>query len=581
MFHEQNYKAKIFLLILYFLSITGMELFVFQKQTNASTNLFMLWLSIIIAFLTILSGIMLKLKWSVSFVQILIITFILNIIFIPRTGLFGTDANFDYNLINLIDKFGWNAHLDSLAPWPMIHLFIDITSKIIGISLLDGSRYLPSITSTLVLFFLFCLNKRINKNYLVPIISLFLFSTIIYRPFFQSTPLRENFGYFFIFAGLYCQLVGLEVKDARFKFLSIFFGLVLIISHHLSTFIYLVYLISLTLSQNLYNIVKKYNYFSERYSQNMSYLLLILVSTLSYWIIVNIFIFNKLVISLINFLSFGEISTKSSILYIYPRLIDIEPLIFKNSPRVTFILTLLLIIIYVYQNYNTLNQYDFSIFIFVFITGIEWLFLTFNIIDIDVYPERIQLFSWTFLLIFLSKILYEYIGLRGVISGKKIIAFLFIISFAIMNFTQVYPFQYDPGVQPPYEYGMVREFHLPQEYLSIAWFNTYTNQTIDDGLIQTDRNLQDLLPNIERDKLVTKEEFFRSNSSLELDNTHWAIIRMEMFKRIIGTSTDNAKIKEPLNLSENTYGMINEKMTKVYTNREVDIYSKPFIRFIG
>ena len=35
--------------------------------------------------------------------------------FVPRYGLFGADANYDYNLIKLIDEFGWDIHMDVLA----------------------------------------------------------------------------------------------------------------------------------------------------------------------------------------------------------------------------------------------------------------------------------------------------------------------------------------------------------------------------------------------------------------------------------------------------------------------------------
>ena len=97
---------------------------------------------------------------------------------------------------------------------------------------------------------------------------------------------------------------------------------------------------------------------------------------------------------------------------------------------------------------------------------------------------------------------------------------------------------------------------------------------INKEFIQTDRSVANLLIDIKGDRTVTKEDFFRQNSSFKPYYTDWAIIRMEMFKRIIGTP--DSKIQKPLNLSKNTYNMINQKMIKVYANEEVDIYSKPF-----
>ena len=578
MFRGKKYQETVILLVIFFLSITGLELFILQKQTYINTNFFMLWISIVVAFITIFLSIILKVNWSISFSMILITSFFLSIMFVPAYGLFGSDANYDYHLIKLIDEFGWSPRMDDLAPWPMIHLFIDITSKIINVSLLDSSRWLPSITSTIVFFFLFCLSKRMNKNYSASIMYIFLFSTIIYYFFFHSMPLRENFGYLFLFAALYCQSVALEVKDARFKFLSIFLGLVLIISHHFSAFIYLVYLISLTIGQNLFSIIKNFNYFSERYSRNLGYSLLILVSILYYWLLVNRFAFYAIIDSANSFLNLGE-KTKIGSYFssIYPPLVDLQPFLLRQSSRATFIITILLIIIYIYKNYNKLTQYDISIFIFTIFLGIVFILSNYGFIEMDVYPERVQLFSWAFLLILLSKILIEFIDLPGIFNKRKLISILFIISFITMNYTGVYSFQYDPGIRIPYDYGQIREFHLETEYIAPSWFNMYANQNINNGLIQTDRAMSDLLIYIKSDRKVTEEEFFRQNNSFMFNDTDWAIIRMEMFKRIISTEIDNDKIKKPLNMTISAYNIINQKMAKIYTNREVDIYNKSAI----
>ena len=64
MFRGQKYEETVALMVIFFLSITGLEIFILQKHTNINTNFFMLWLSIGIAFYLHISWYNIKIKMA-------------------------------------------------------------------------------------------------------------------------------------------------------------------------------------------------------------------------------------------------------------------------------------------------------------------------------------------------------------------------------------------------------------------------------------------------------------------------------------------------------------------------------------
>lgn len=567
------YKKPIFKVcsILYVVLIFQIAKYILQKQANIYGNNYILWFSICLIFIIILAEILLNYNTSIILTEIIAFSFLLHALFIPVTGLFGSDAQYDFHLIKLINNYGWSLQLDSpLTAWPAHHIFINIYSEIVGISLLDAARFVPSTISVIVLLFLFGLTRQIYKQDCVALLCVSLFSTLYYFIFFHSFPIRETFAFVILFLTLYLYVIGKERNNSIMIFLAIVNIFVLIISHHFTVFMYLLFLIVfMIVNQISKNNQTIFSEMSSKYADS-NYVLLMIIAALTYWSFVSVYVFKKIVISFQNILAFGDetIIPLFTAMLIYPPLINIRTQMYLYSRAITFLMVILILFSIIYSilsNEKKFNIYEGSILVYIGIIFAIWLATTYGLVEASIYPERFELFAWAFLLIILSPMVYNFLINKKL--HRKIIAIIFIISFIAMNFSHIPPYFYDISKQPPYENGRARITYLPQEYLASDWFKG-------DGLIQSDRTTEDLFINGLNGKIKTDPELFNGNLS-RIDGNDWLIIRKEMFKRILGTREDNELIKKPLNLSIANYELINRKesIMKIYSNDEVEIYS--------
>ena len=536
------------------LFIFQIVIYIILKQTNRNGNNYMLWFSVIAIILIILLQIFLNHNIYIILVEIITLSFLLHILFIPIIGLEGSDAQYDFHLTKLIAMNGWSLKLNSsLAPWPAIHLFMNISSEITGFSLLEASRYFPSAISVIVLFFMFCLSKHIYKQNNVALIYTLLFSFIFQFIYFHSHPIRESFAFVILFAALYSYIRANEQNNFGMSVLAVFFGLFLLISHHFTLAMYIFFLIIFI----LYSVLKKTRV-------KYTYPTMIIIASISYWIFVSYFVFRMFVTSF-DFISFGEVKTAFPEYLIYPSLNNILTRIHLYSKGLTFLTGTSIIAHSIILERRKLKNIEYPIVIYSFFILIVFVLITFGVGKKINSPERFELFAWAFGLIFFSQILIH----NFTISKKlyiKIVSFLFLISFITMNISINRPDLYDPSIQPPYENGGIRTNFLSQEYSAVTWFKG-------DGLIQSDRVIEDLLIHDIKGQIRTDPDIFNGNLS-KIKNNNYLIIRKEMYNRIIGTRNDNHLINKPLNISIDFYNLINEdkNIRKIYSNREVEIY---------
>jgi len=141
----------------------------------------------------------------------------------------------------------------------------------------------------------------------------------------------------------------------------------------------------------------------------------------------------------------------------------------------------------------------------------------------------------------------------------------------MMNFSQIRLDTYDPLKQPHYENGETRLSFLPQEYSIVKWFKEKVTRA---RIIQGDRKVEDILIHDIEGEVIADPELFNGNL-LKIRNNNWLVIRKEMFNRIIGPRNRRYAIESPLNISIETYNLINDNknIDKVYSNYIVDIYS--------
>ncbi len=554
----------------YILFILPVINYIILKQSNISGNDYVLGFFVICAILLILLEIYLKLNVNIILLETLFLSFVIHLLFVPQYGLLGPDAQYDFNLMKLIHTYGWSLGLSStLAPWPAEHIFLNICSEITGVSLFNSARYMPSLVSTTVLLFYFCLVKRIYKEQYTALYGTILLSIISYFVFFHSIPVRESFAFVLFVASIDSYIRAINESNVRNISIAIFFVSVLIISHHFTMFIYDLFIFSFIITTLIFktNILKsKLDNSKTKFNYRHTYLLLVLVASLSYWVFISIRMFSAIIFSIHNIIALGDASTvvffsKS----VYLPINNIRVHIYNYSKILVFLITIYLII-KEYKNKKRLNIYECCIFILLSIIFLEWIVIIFHLVDMPIFAERFELFAWIFLLIILSPIIYKSFSINGSLDSK-ITSLLFILFFITMNVSQISPNLYNPSIKPEYNSGYVRSNYLQQEYSAVDWFKG-------EGIVQSDASIEDLLIHNLNGKIRTDPNLFEGNLST-ITNYNWVIIRKEMFNRIIEARKGEYTLKKPLKLTTKTFNLItNNKNTYcIYSNGEVDIFS--------
>jgi hypothetical protein len=566
----KNIKIKsINLYMIYIFLILQVLDYILLKQTNGYGNNYLLLFSILFIIFLILLQINLKLNQYLIFAEILILSLFLHFLFVPVVGLFGSDAEIEFNLVKLINEYGWSLKLHTpITPWPAQHLLINIYSEIAGLSLLTSTRYLPSLVSTSSLFFIFCLSKIIYKQSYVALYNTLLFSILSFFVFFYSLPVRECFAFLIFSAAIFSYLKSLDKKDYRISFISVFLGLFLTICHHFTLLLFVLFVFTFWIHSHIFGSYRFRSLFSTPIVKfnnlSVNYAILILCGAISYWIFVSSTVLKRLIISIKEFTQFGNVNYINSA-SIYPPLIDIRTQMFLYSKILVFLIVLLILIYAIRIDRRKLNIYEGSIFLFIFVIFLEWFFTLFGFLKMNIYPERFELFAWAFLLIPLSHELFTNFTAKKK-PFIKFMSILFVIFFVSMNMTQYPVAFYDPSIKPDYDNGYVRFYHLPEEYSAIKWFNG-------EGNVLADRIVEDILSSKLNGFVYTDFEFYKGNMSSK--NYNWLILRKEMFETILKTQSDKYSLKEPMHISFNTYSLINNNssLNKLYSNNEVEVFS--------
>lgn len=561
--HVYNENMKINLDLCYIIIVLQIISYIFLKQNYMYGNIYILWSSVIICFLVIFLQIRYEHSVPSIMIKVIIISLLLHALFIPQIGLLGSDSMLDFQLIEQIAKLGsWSPHLGSLlAPWPIIHIFIDISSSILGVSLLEGSRFIPSLVSVTTLLFIYSLSNHLYGNKYFALCCSTMFSILINFSFFHSLPVRETIGMPILSAALYCHIAGRQNSNINLILISILFGLLLVLCHHFTTLVYIIILFSVYFFNkvwiSLVPIVS--NIASNKFK--IYYFLSIFVGSVYYWNYVSMYIFKDFVFFFTSL--GGESQNVPPNIQIFPALLNLQTIIFSNSRRIAFVAIVVLLSLRILN--KALTKIEFAFLSCSFFLFIVWILSNMGLIKLPIYPERLETFAWFLLLIVLSKFTTENFSAKSSFIYR--ISFLiFLISFLAMNVTAIQPFVYDPSAQPPYETGASRIAHLQQEYSAVNWFEG-------EGVVQGDRTLEDLLVRHNNTKVRTDFGLFSGDLS-RVRYSNWIIIRMEMFKRIIGARPDQPYMRAPLNMSNKYYNDINGHpyLEKIYVNGEVDIY---------
>jgi hypothetical protein len=527
--------------------------------------------------------------------EIFFMTLALHLVFIVpiSTGLIGRDVHYDYYATKTIMDSGWPipenisilTRTRRYSEWPMLHMFAGMVSTIMGADLFIVAKWLPSVYSSFAIIFVYLLAKTIYDNERSALLAAFGVSAILWYIYFHSKFLREGFAFVLFFAVLYTCVKAFKKRNIIFQFLGILLALALIFSHHLTSFMLLLFLCVWVVFYrfSLWRLLKiwPFNVFRTRPAIKLStiklsltFLAFIFISTISHWIFVGEWVINVLTllvneIGVYNYLDFEYIVYKLNPqnLFIYRRTLG------SDSPRVTI------------ASYgNLLLAVTFGILIlseivrskdhknvpqnFYFLTWAGLIFITATVIPrIDF--ARFITFGYPFLLIVAAHVILKK-------RNRRTLCILFAI-FVLLQVFSIPPYIYDHSVLPEYQARGYRDFYLPQEYKAAYWFNF-------SGVAIGDYSANELFGGLRQLNVIYNETAVRVfEGSLEtLKKYDWMIFRDEDMQ---GTLINQMSIARHRPLTDEryrlhlylinaTYRRFNETpyLIKAYDNGEVQIY---------
>jgi len=462
-------KTKISVLIF----IWSALLFFLNLQYNLRDefDIAIFWASILLMFGTITFQIFYLKNYKFILFEIFTFYFFLHLIYqIGGYGLRGSDSYIDYNFLKTIlnnHSFSLGQEIDRfhVNGWPMIHLFSSIVSLITKINPLLIAKFLPSFISSIIVLPLYLLILTIYKNKKVALFSCLLFGSIPQFVSFDGLFVRETFGIFIFILFFYIMYVSKQRKDYRFSLLSIILFPLVILGHHFTSFMLIIFLAIYTIvSKTIPYVYHKYkNLQFSKININMIFLI-ILVALLAYWFYIAVFILENFfeifyevtgVKDLVSYAEQAKLGTP--IITLRGKIIYYGFFFFQGSLSL-----ILLIKLIIKKSMQKIEDVTFTIFLYF---CLFYGFLALFVLGSLLFPDRFLSFGWMFGLIPLTGLI---IVLKKDMYRKILVVLL--ISFAVFNLYNI-DSEYYTGNAPiigavatEKDYLIAEQINFPDEY---------------------------------------------------------------------------------------------------------------------
>lgn len=236
--------------LLYSQSIVILIICLLSQRLNIHLPVSIFWITVVaitciiciqIAFFNLNSN-----KYAIL-LQILIFSWIIRTIFIPNTGFFGRDPYQEMEVVNAIFNQGWDLDSDVFSSYryqysyPILYELIIIGSQILGISVYSIARWFPLLYSTSSLLFIYLLSNNLFNSNKSSLLSLFGASMLYQYVMFHTLPIRESIAFVFFTATLYVYFKQ-KKTNVTFTILALLFLIVITLSHHLTSFLTLLFI---------------------------------------------------------------------------------------------------------------------------------------------------------------------------------------------------------------------------------------------------------------------------------------------------------------------------------------------------
>ena len=223
-------------------------------------------------------------KWTFfALLSIFIIAIILRLIKLYEFTIWGSDSGEHYFLLNQLNVQG-NIQLDyngwglAYPYFPGMHLLSSGFTQLSGGSAFEGLIFIIPITAALSVLLIFCITHRIFRDARAGLVAAGVLAVVLPYVYTTSHPIPGSLGSVLL---LTCIFLLLKTYDNTKFFIPLVLStLVLIFTHHLSTYFLIISLIFMILSREL----RHYSKARIRTQFDMGYLTFLINITLFYWL---------------------------------------------------------------------------------------------------------------------------------------------------------------------------------------------------------------------------------------------------------------------------------------------------------
>jgi len=439
-----------------------------QYNSYNDFNIMLFWLSIIILFGVVIYQILSLKKNPFILFEIFIIFFLLHLVYqLGYFGLRGSDTYHDFNFLKtILNNHHFILGTDMMSGWPLLHIFSSVISIITKIEPLFIAKFIPSFISSIIVIPLYLLAYSIYKNKKIALFSCLVFGTVPQFVSFDALLIRETFALFFLILFFYIFYVLEQRKDYRLKFLLIILIPVIILSHHFTSFMLIIFLTIYVILSKLIPCIINWRNGHQKFTKIdiSNFYLLILVGVLFYWIYITTFLFKDFfsiyyeLAGIKEFASYGvRIDLGTPIVTLRGNIIYYGFFILNG-----IICSILMIKIFFKRNEHILEETTFIIFLyFCLFLG----FLSLFFIGSLIYPDRLLPFGLMFGLIPLIAFLFS---LKK--TAYKKVFLIIVISFIIFNIYNINPTYYtgkaslEGNIATEKEYAIAETINIPNMY---------------------------------------------------------------------------------------------------------------------
>lgn len=409
--------------------------------------------------------------------EILVLNICLHLIFqIGFSGLYSRDSYDDMKFLEIIlynNHFSLNIE-GGVSNWPNLHLLTASLVNATGIDHFILVKYFPSLFSCATVLGVYLLGKEIYHSDKIALLACLIFITIPKFVSFGSIFIREIFGIFSIIFCFYF-IYASKVKDNRFTILSLLFIVLIVFSHHFSSFLFLIMILIFMILIYLIPFLQNKNISLNKSKTDITKLkflniniqtifIIILVLLFGYWIYQAVFVWENVGKFISNLVTIGELPDYSVSTGITTGIATLRGLIIYYGFFIFFGLFGLILTIKLFFGRNKQKIEESTIILTLLFCG-AYGFISVFLLTSPISPDRMLTYGWLFGCIPLAAVL---ISLKNRKIMKKAFVIL-IVAFMIFNIYNIPSEYFDKdfsvlGLANDKEYAIADTIKLPISY---------------------------------------------------------------------------------------------------------------------